>query len=397
MLRVVSIAAIMFLINLNLKSQNKNSAQTFPNPVIVNFNINLPKDSVLGNQLIVSLNEFLVAAQNPIPENKYVLSAESIETCILLDEFGGIEKSQKFKDDYFYKPYLTNVAYLGENQFLIRLSYIGVNENTPYYTTGFELIAHKNGDSFQFSSPLVRNTKSWKTTRKGDFIFHYKDKINKENVAQFVKLATEFDKKLNSAGKVSDFYCAKDFLEAQQLIGLTNKSDYNGLGRSTLMYKSDNKVIAIFANNNEQFNEFDPHDLWHDRLSMVVPRSKVNKPIDEGCAYLYGGSWGMSWQDILKRFKTKIANKKNNDWADYKENPIDFGETKEKHLFVDYVINALLVEKIEKEKGFAGVWKFLNCGKFEKGNENYYKTLEELLGINKVNYNERITELVSKL
>jgi len=37
----------------------------------------------------------------------------------------------------------------------------------------------------------------------------------------------------------------------------------------------------------------------------------------------------------------------------------------------DYIVNALLVKKIEIEKGFAGVWELLNVGPFKKGNEKY--------------------------
>ena len=60
----------------------------------------------------------------------------------------------------------------------------------------------------------------------------------------------------------------------------------------------------------------------------------------------------------------------------------------------DYIVNALLVKKIEKEKGFAGVWELLNIGPFEAGNEKYYATLEKLTGITKQNYNEKIWELI---
>ena len=103
----------------------------------------------------------------------------------------------------------------------------------------------------------------------------------------------------------------------------------------------------------------------------------------------------MTWQEIFKMFKTKVASDKNANWANYKENPVNFGESQAKHLMVDYVANALLIQKIEKEKGFAGVWELLNCGPSEKGNENFYKALEKLTGITKANYNEKVWELIN--
>ena len=135
-------------------------AQT--NPVKLNPNIILPKDSIESKLLVSSLNDFLAAAQKPNEENKLVVETEKVETFILLDEVNGIEKSGKFKDDYFYKPYLTNVVALKDNQYLLQVSYIGTNENTSYLRTSFEFIAHKINNAFQYSSPLLRNTKNWK-------------------------------------------------------------------------------------------------------------------------------------------------------------------------------------------------------------------------------------------
>lgn len=109
---------------------------------------------------------------------------------------------------------------------------------------------------------------------------------------------------------------------------------------------------------------------------LLFQEGKVNNPIDEACAYLYGGSWGYIGDDIIQIFKNKIVTNKDAGWIDYKENPFNFGESQRKHLMVDYVVNALLIEKIEKEKGFEGVWEMLKCGPYEKGNANYFKALE---------------------
>jgi hypothetical protein len=181
----------------------------------------------------------------------------------------------------------------------------------------------------------------------------------------------------------------------QKLIGVNYKSDYNGETESVWSSSFGDRKLIVFGNNNATFNEFDPHDLWHDRLSLVIPRSKVYKPVDEACAYLYGGSWGISWKQILKTFKEKVASNKNSNWLEIKETPLNFGESQEKHLMADYVVNALIVQKLEKENGFSAVWELLNCGKWEKGNEKYYQALEKLTGITKANYNEKIWELIN--
>ncbi len=79
---------------------------------------------------------------------------------------------------------------------------------------------------------------------------------------------------------------------------------------------------------------------------------------------------------------------------DIKEKPVSFTTGRYPNS-ADYIVNALLVKKIEKEKGFAGVWTLLNVGPAEKGNEKYYQTLEKLTGITKANYNEKVWELIN--
>lgn len=367
------------------------NAQT--NSLRLNPNIVLLKDSTESKNLISSINGFLISAQQPNEENKFVFEGERIETFIQLDEIKGIEKSGKYKDDFFYKPYLTNIVALKNNKYLITISYIGVNEGIAMLRASFEFIGHKTGNLFTFSSPLLRNTKNWKIEKAGNNIFHYQNTINKEKVKEFNKLTTLFDAKLKATGKVTDYYFSDNIIELQKLIGVDYKSDYNGSAESVSSSTYGNRQLIVFGNNNATFSNFDPHDLFHYRLSLMVSRSKVNKPVDEGCAYLYGGSWGLSWNEIFKAFNEQIVNIKSISWTEIKENPVYFN-TNGFNNSADYIVNALLVQKIEKEKGFAGVWELLNVGPFEKGNEKYYQKLEKLTGITKGNYNDKIWELI---
>jgi len=361
----------------------------------LNPNIVLPKDSVESKNLVTSLNQFLLSAQKPNEDNKLVFENEKIETFIQLDEVNGIEKSGKYKDDFFFKPYLTNVVLLKDGNYLLQVSYIGTSENTPILRGSFEFIAHKTNNSFTFSSPLLKNTKNWKVEKIGNNVFHYQSTINEEKVKEFNKLTSVFDQRLKTSNKITDYYLCDNIIELEKLIGVDYKLDYNGRTESVWSSSFGDRKLIVFGNNNSTFAEFDPHDLWHDRLGSVVPRNKVYKPVDEACAYLYGGSWGISWKEILKTFKQKVASNKNTNWAEIKETPLNFGDSQDKHLMADYVVNALIVQKIEKEKGFSGVWELLNCGKWEKGNEKYYQSLEKLTGITKADYNDKIWEIIN--
>ncbi len=179
------------------------------------------------------------------------------------------------------------------------------------------------------------------------------------------------------------------------MIGVEYKSDYNGRETSTFNSKAENRLLIVQGNRDANFDDFDLHDLWHERLKNVVSSKIINKPIDEGCAYLYGGSWGISWNDIFKTFTLKVANDKQKNWLEDYGKFANFGESKEKHLMAEYVINALIAQKIEKEKGVAGVIEFVSCGKYQKDNENYFKALEKLTGITKTNFNESVWAVIN--
>ena len=382
---------LLFLI-VSLLISNLANAQT--EKIILGPNVKLPTDSIISNQLLNALNAFMSEKDKPNEEIALIMPEQKVETFILIDEMKDIEKSGKYQDDLFYKPYLMNIVKISDNQYYLQLAYIGSDNNFPILRANFELIAHKTDDFFLFSSPLVYNTKHWKTINKEKDILHYESAINESKVKQYIALKTLFDKKLKQENMITELYCFDNILQLLRLIGVTYKSDYNGQVHNVFTSIFNEKQLIMLGNENEAFNNFDLHDLWHDRLSLVVSRKKVNRPIDEGYAYLYGGSWGVTWQDVLKEFRQKINYNDKTDWLNFKETQEGYVGNKGDKFVVDYIINALILKKIENEKGFAGVWEFLNCGPYEKGNENYFAALETLTSINKSNYNNMVLNLL---
>jgi hypothetical protein len=369
------------------------------NSLTQSVNLSLPKDSIVSNRLLKSLNDFLSLKEKSNKENIFVEKDDLLETSLLLDELKKIERNTKTKDDNFYKGYLNNIVQLDKDNFLVEFSYMGINENTPVLAASFAVIAKQKNNKFYFSSPLKRNTVSWKSKKIGNCTFHFKNTLNSKVASDYVKTVTLLDKKLKTVNAKIEWYGCKDFPDVLQNIGVDYKIDYNGKSSTTFNANENNTLILVSGNGDENFNSFDPHDLWHERARFAYSRDLINKAVDEGCAYLYGGSWGISWQQILKTFKEKVASDPKTDWltlALYETPQINFGESQQKHLMADYVVNALLVEKIEKEKGFSAVIEFLCSGKNKKGgSENYFIVLEKLTGINKNNFNAKIWELIS--
>jgi hypothetical protein len=361
--------------------------------VIIQSGIKLPTDTIAGKQLISSLNGFLGQKEQPNKENKFVLNEDLPETSDLLDEMKGIERNSKASD--FFKPYLNNVVELDANNFIIQLSYMGVTDNAPVLRASFKLRAKRQGTQFYFSSPLKQNTIAWKSKKYNGLTLYYKDTLNSGAAKAYKKQVDFYDAKLKAPNLPIEFYYCDNLTEALQLLGVEYKADYNGSKNNSLSSHENNTILVLNAGYSDR-SRFDAHDLWHERLRLVMKSDIINRPVDEGCAYLYGGSWGYTWQEIITKFKKYASENPNADWITlYTDNKIFDG--KEKPMYVPYFLNALIAQKIEKEKGFASVMELLGCGKREKGDENYFKALEKITGIPKANFNNAISELIKKL
>jgi len=367
------------------------------NNLIVSPDIRLPRDTTLKQELLQSLQSFLSEVPKANKENTFVLSADLPETSALLDEMKDIEANEALKEAHFYKPYLNNVVVLNDTDLIVQLSYIGINGNIANLRASFTLLAQKRAGQFYFNSPLKQNTISWKQMKFGSATVFYKDKLNAVHADKYFKTIDLYDQKLNAPGQNMDFYCADNFHEVLQLLGVDYKSDYNGFRRNTLSSLENGRSISVNGVLTPDFTIFDPHDLWHDRLHRIVSTNIINRPVDEGTAYWYGaGSWGLTWTEIMTRFKAYIASNPDADWLKLYNESVVFNKEKDAPLNVDFMINALLVRKIEKEKGFNAVIELLSCGKKEKDNQNYFDALKRITGIDKEHFNEAVWKLIKE-
>ena len=359
-------------------------------------NIVLPKDSIIQTSLLSSLNTFLSLKNKLVNQNTLVLKKDLLETSLLLDEMRDIEVSNRYRDSNFYKGFLTNVIQLDSVNYLLQLAYIGLYDGQPLLRANFTIAAQKKDSLFYFHSPLRENTSTWSSQDIGNTKVYFNNCMDKAYVTSYLKMIEKYDRKLNAPIIPTAFYCTANFHEVMQLIGVDYKSDYASFAHNSVTGRELDSNIVVNGTLAPNSIKFDPHDLWHDRLHNVLSVAIINRPVDEGSAYLYGGSWGLTWKDILTKFKSFVAANPNANWFSLYNESKNFSDNPKYPLNVDYVINALLIEKIENEKGFSAVIELLSCGKKEKSNDNYFKTLERITGISKENYNEQISILISR-
>lgn len=333
------------------------------------------------------LNNFLTIytkGSNPEPPD--------LMTMPLTDELKDIRRSEIFHDSAFFRIYLENVVLLADTSYFIQFSFLGVKEGTPLLRAGIVLVGKQLMDHFIFSSPLKKYTQNWKRENIENILFIFPDTIDRAKAASFARLDSMYNSKINSPGQQTIFINADNFPDALHLVGVNFKSDYAGYAYNSLSDYSNNKRVVI-SGRPGIFPNYDPHDTWHEKLRTVMNDSVINRPVDEGCAYLFGGSWGFTWIQVLDSFKLYVSAHPNADWLTLYKNGSAFNMGKYQYAIAN-ILNALLVQKIQREKGFPAVMRLLSCGRREKGDANYFKALREITGITESNFNQEIDKLL---
>ena len=358
--------------------------------------IHFPNDTIFKKQFLQSLNGFLNQKEKPNNENSFILKEDLLETSILLDEMKGIEKNEKLKIDNFYKSYLTAFDSINDTEFLIQLSYIGVQTSGFEGAARFMLIVKKIGNQFYFNSPLKHNTKDWESHTVGLATYHYNSKLHFDTINKYLTRIPEYDKMLNVPEKPLEFYICKNARQVLRLIGVDYKHKYNFTTELKLFGLENGKFLKIENAVDKGEQNLDPHHLWHAVLHSVISHKIINPAVDEASAYFYAGfNKKYDWKRFIKDFKKFAKKNPTADWLDLynKDYKINLGGNR--NFPVQFGINALLVKKIDIEQGFEKVKELLISGDDKLGNENYFKVLENITGITKTNFNENIWKLIN--
>jgi len=223
--------------------------------------IRLPQDSIVANKLLKSLESFLEQKDAPNGSNTLVNQDYLLETSVLLDEIKGLERSTKHNSMNFYNCYLSSLVRLNHNQYIIQLSYLGLDDTNPSLRATISLIATESGDFYLFSSPLEFNTSTWQKEQIKNNTLYYKPNFDLEIANSYFKYISKYDKILGITEKPIILYCANNFNEVLKLIGVDYKSDYSSVSYNTTMAMERDTSIIVDGLLASGVIKFDPHDL----------------------------------------------------------------------------------------------------------------------------------------
>jgi len=281
---------------------------------------------------------------------------------------------------------LINLYPITGKQYFVTIAITGRDNQLK---TIFNLIALDGEKQIAFTLPVNYLTRTWKTKTIGRIIYHYPDKLNVARAKKFNQNNTLIAQRLGLSPEVMDFYMCANYQEVLQLLGYEYDRASNGKTKDG--YGVDgNCVFSIM--NNEDFS----HDAFHYYAAKIRTNSR-NSAAEEGIAY----SWGNAYytdengemilqKQLVEQLKQYVRQHPQVNLYDlFATNPVVFNSMAK----VRSVIAGLIADEVEQKKGLPGIITLINCG---KGDENYLSAIDALIGINKVNFDTRVSALLKE-
>ena len=302
------------------------------------------------------------------------------------------EKKDSIKN--FYKKQLINFYALSSNEYFITIAYIGAKSNeVPELKAIVNLVAKNENGKITFAIPLDYATKHWILKKVGDVSYYFPYKLNTELANTFAAKNTLMATKLGLKPEKLRFYMCENYQEILKLQGYAYDAESSGRIKDGYGVGA-NTIFSIM--NNEDFS----HDLFHYYSAKIRGEAKRNRTVEEGMAYYWGNAYYANENGKMIEQKELV-----NYLKQYiKENPdtslLDLF-TKDTKLFkhipeeisVKSTISSLLCKEVEQKKGIQGIKKLICCG---KGDEAFFKTLDELITVNTTNFNKEVRRLIEQ-
>ncbi len=296
--------------------------------------------------------------------------------------------------------HLTNAYLVVSNKYILKfIVYENIADKSPKLKAIITLIAENVRGKVKFSSPIKYRSKSWKNKQIGNINYFYKNSFNAKLAKKFNRKNSEIAKKLGVSIKKLTFYKCSNYEEVQRLLGIDFDAKSVGIVQSSEAF--ENTIIT--GVNSEDFS----HDVFHMYIKTKFPDDKDRNFIaEEGYAnsianayYAKNNGEIISRRELVFYLKEYVEKNLNADLLElFQKNPrvyFQLSNQVSKEVFnqlsVKSTISSLICDEVEKTKGFEGLIRLLRSG---KGENAFFKSVDNLIGINKTNFNRRVKKII---
>ena len=340
----------------------------------------------LTNQIIDSFDKLLISINNEQLDTTLIDCEDADMNRNFFRYLKGVEGKDTIPD--YFQARLINLYPVENNQYLLTISYTKNDEIGRILT----FIAKNNDGKIVFANPLRYNTKFWKTATVGTITYFYPDTIDVKRAEVFNQKNISMAKKLNLPVRNWDVYMCRNYQEAIQIQGCSYEFTRNGFLNSGDII--DPKTLFSVMSD-EDFS----HDVLHIYASQI--RGKVRNATAEcGVAYYWGNAYhtgvvgkAPDLKELIPVVQQYLQSHKVISLLDlFDKSPdvlAEYGYPKPIHIH--QIISAIICKEIERQKGTEGIIELLKSG---RGDENFFKSIESLIGINRNNFDKEVYKLI---
>ncbi|MDF2430892.1 MAG: hypothetical protein JWP44_523 [Mucilaginibacter sp.] len=350
-------------------------------PLAKNVNILIP--AAIQLKVFNALDTLLThIGQGSLDPNEIEHNGSSLSMSIF-KWFKGVENNGKEKELHFYKPQIINLFPVDKNQYYVSVAFINNNALRAI----INVIADVSDNKITFSIPVYYLTRNWRTVKTGTITYHYCDYINLKRAKKFNQKNILIAKKLGLEPEKLDFYLCDNYQQILNLLGCAYDSESAGITNDGLGV-DEGTIFSIM--HNEDFS----HDLFH-YYAAKVRKNTRNSAAEEGVAYSWGNAYYTDQNgDMITQSQLVTVLK------DYlQQHPgVSLLELFQKNPFIFYsqtkvrsLISSLICDEVERKKGSEGIKTLIDCG---SGDDNYFASVNNLIGINPGNFNTRVMNLL---
>lgn len=365
--------------------------------VLINNNLDVVEDVLKRKKMIDVVSHFILEKSTKNEDLTIVNPDNKLETWLFLNELRKLQNSKVFSTNYMLMYEVTSAEASNKNNFTIHLNCYYEDKEIKNSVAKIEIILQEINNKYLVSSAIKNNLPRWESKTIENYNFYFEKEINEKKLRDFIAKNNQLSLNLKEQKIPTKIYCVDDIYKAYELFGIAYKRDYSsnnfflGIESAT----DNNQSTMIVATKKGMLDDFSFGSLWKARITEKYPQKNLYVPVLEGYSYINDGHPFYKWEQIWIHFKNAYSVSQKTDWLSLYGTKQNFSLSSTP-LYTENLINAMIIKTIEKEKGFSGVLELLNCGKFDGENQdNYFKTLENVSGITKANFNEKIDKLIT--
>ncbi|NNF00549.1 MAG: hypothetical protein HKN25_16140 [Pyrinomonadaceae bacterium] len=357
-------------------------------PGETNFHISEP----IQSRIVDPLAQLLDSAGSGDEDTGLVDRNGFSESCFLFGEIKSVETRLKSP-----RRELINLYPIDSNKYLVKIAF----KDGSNLGAIVSFIASAKNEAMVFSSPLKYRTRSWKKKTISSVRYYYQDSLNEKIAESFVRKNEEIAEKFGLAAKKLNYFKCSNYDEVQWVLGI----DYDAKSAGTVQSSESFDNTIITGLNTENFE----HDVFHMYIESEFPSGEDRNFIaEEGYANSIADAYYAKINgDVITRneltgcLREYLAENSEADLLQlFQKDPRVFHPLSEEVsqevfdlLSVRSTITSLFCDEVERLNGFEGIIKLLRCG---EGEDAYFKALDDLIGVNKTNFDKTAKELVAR-